>query len=162
MKFPVPKIVHANKRLLVGLSQKMSLVNNTTAQLWQQFGPQVKTIQNRHGTDKISLQVYSHTYFESFSPENEFVKWALVEVYGFDEVPENLESFQLEAGNFAVFQYKGSSSDTRIFEYIYGTWLPSSGYELADRPHFEVIGSNYKNNEPTSEEEIWIPIQSVK
>ena len=26
-------------------------------------------------------------------------------------------------------------------------------------PHFEILGAQYKNNEPDSEEEIWIPIQ---
>ena len=48
---------------------------------------------------------------------------------------------------------------TSIFQYIFGTWLPNSTYLLADRPHFEVLGEGYKNNDPTSEEEIWIPIQ---
>ncbi|WP_339791455.1 GyrI-like domain-containing protein [uncultured Imperialibacter sp.] len=46
-----------------------------------------------------------------------------------------------------------------MFEYIFGTWLPASAYDLDDRPHFEVLGDNYKNNDPTSEEEIWIPIR---
>jgi predicted transcriptional regulator YdeE len=29
-----------------------------------------------------------------------------------------------------------------------------------DRPHFEVLGKNYKNNDPVSEEEIWIPVRA--
>jgi hypothetical protein len=28
---------------------------------------------------------------------------------------------------------------------------------LDDRPHFEVLGSKYRNNDPESEEETWIP-----
>lgn len=39
------------------------------------------------------------------------------------------------------------------------TWLPASDYNLDNRPHFEVLGEKYKNNDPTSEEEIWIPIK---
>jgi AraC family transcriptional regulator len=65
----------------------------------------------------------------------------------------------LPSGLYAVFDYKGSSNDQSIFLYIFGSWLPNSGYNLDDRPHFEVLGNKYKNNDPTSEEEIWIPIK---
>ena len=61
-----------------------------------------------------------------------------------------------------IFDYKGSSTDTSIFQYIFRTWLPSSSYQLDDRPHFEVLGAKYKNNDPESEEEIWIPIKPKK
>jgi AraC family transcriptional regulator len=37
--------------------------------------------------------------------------------------------------------------------------LPASEYVVDNRPHFEILGAQYKNNEPDSEEEIWIPIQ---
>jgi AraC family transcriptional regulator len=40
-----------------------------------------------------------------------------------------------------------------------GTWLPGSDFVLDTRPHFEVLGDQYKNNDTTSEEEIWIPIK---
>jgi AraC family transcriptional regulator len=59
------------------------------------------------------------------------------------------------------FYYKGSSTDTRIFQHIFETWLPQSGYELDNRPHFEVLGEKYRNNDPESEEDIYIPIKVV-
>jgi predicted transcriptional regulator YdeE len=31
--------------------------------------------------------------------------------------------------------------------------------KIDNRPHFEVLGDKYKNNDPSSEEEIWIPIR---
>jgi len=65
----------------------------------------------------------------------------------------------LPGGLYAVFDYKGSSNDPGIFQYIFGTWLPGSEYDIDDRPHFEVLGENYKTNDPNSEEEIWIPIR---
>jgi AraC family transcriptional regulator len=70
-----------------------------------------------------------------------------------------LEVFVLTGGLYAVFDYKGSNKDNTIFRYIYGEWLPNSEYILANRPHFEVLGDKYKNNDPFSEEEIWIPIK---
>ena len=71
----------------------------------------------------------------------------------------HMQTLILEEGTYAVFDYKGSGNDNRIFEYIFGTWLPQSEYELDKRPHFEVLGEKYKNNDPDSEEEIWIPIK---
>ena len=32
-------------------------------------------------------------------------------------------------------------------------------YILDNRPHFEVLGGKYKNNDSNSEEEIWIPVK---
>jgi AraC family transcriptional regulator len=32
---------------------------------------------------------------------------------------------------------------------------------LDQRPHVEVMGEKYKNNDPDSEEEIWIPIKPI-
>lgn len=62
-------------------------------------------------------------------------------------------------GLYAVFDYKGSSEVHKFIQYIYTSWLPNSEYKLDHRPHFEVLGEKYKNNDPNSEEEIWIPIQ---
>lgn len=32
-------------------------------------------------------------------------------------------------------------------------------YEIDFRPHFEILGEKYKNNDPGSEEEVWIPVR---
>ena len=136
----------------------MSLTANTTGQLWQRFGPKIKKIKNRVSEDKLSLQIYGPDYYQHFDPANSFVKWAAVEVGTFEELPPGLDTFLLPAGRYAVFNYKGSSSDASIFEYIFRQWLPSSGYRIDDRPHFEVLGKNYRNIDPDSEEEIWVPI----
>jgi len=71
-----------------------------------------------------------------------------------------METFVLPGGLYAVFDYKGLSTDNSIFQYIFENWLPNSDYILDNRAHFEVLGDKYKNNDPTSEEEIWIPIKA--
>lgn len=108
-------------------------------------------------TDLISLQIYPPGF--DFSPNTQFEKWAAIEVSDFEHVPDGMESLLLPEGLYAVFHYKGSSMDTRIFQYIFGEWLPKSGYQLNNRPHFEVLGEKYKNASPDSEEEIWIPVK---
>jgi len=118
-----------------------------------------KEITNNRTNDLISMQVYKPTYFSDFNPTNEFEKWATIEVTDFDRIPDNMKTFILTAGLYAVFHYKGSSMDNSIFQYIFGTWIPNSNYLLDDRPHFEVLGEKYKNADPNSEEELWIPIR---
>ena len=88
-----------------------------------------------------------------------FEKWAAIEVSNFDNVPDEMETYTLESGLYAVFNYKGLNTDNRIFIYIFGTWLPNSDYLIDGRPHFEVLGDKYRNGDSSSEEEIWIPIK---
>lgn len=157
--FKHPRIEVLSPKILVGVSKTMSLANNLTGQLWGQFGPRIKVIPNRIGDDKISMQLYPPNYYAQFSPTTEFIKWATVEVSSFDDVPEGLQTFDLPGGLYAVFDYKGSSADPTIFQYIFTEWFPKSGYVIDDRPHFEVLGPKYKNNDPNSEEEIWVPVR---
>lgn len=155
-----PRIETLNEKKLVGKRLTMSLANNRTVELWQKFMPKRREISNNITNDLISMQVYKPTHFADFKPTNEFEKWATVEVTNFENLPTEMETFSLAGGLYAVFDYKGSSNDPSIFQYIFGTWLPSSEYLLDDRPHFEVLGDKYKNNDPNSEEEIWIPIKT--
>ena len=155
-----PEIKTIAEKRLVGKQLTMSLADNQTFRLWHSFMPGRGAIKNRLSTDLISMQVYPSSFDFTFSnPAEEFQKWAAVEVADFEAVPEALETFTLVSGLYAVFHYKGLSTDSSIFRYIFGTWLPASDYLLADRPHFEILGSKYRNNDPESEEEIWIPIK---
>lgn len=154
-----PKIQKLSNKKLIGKRLTMSLANNRTGELWHNFMIRRREISNNTTNDLISMQIYKATHFSDFKPTNEFEKWAAVEVTNFENVPDEMETFSLVGGLYAVFDYKGSSNDTSIFQYIFGTWLPSSEYLLDDRPHFEVLGDKYKNNDPNSEEEIWIPIK---
>ena len=95
--------------------------------------------------------------WRSFAPRRNEIANSLTTA--FDNVPSEMETFVLPAGLYAVFHYKGLSTDNSIFQYIFGTWLPGSDYVLDDRPHFEILGDKYKNNDPASEEDIWIPIK---
>lgn len=154
-----PRIENLTEKSLVGIRLAMSLVDNKTGELWRNFMSRRKEITNSRTNDLISMQVYKPTHFSDFNPTNEFEKWATIEVTDFDSVPNDMITFILTAGLYAVFDYKGSSMDNSIFQYIFGTWIPNSNYLLDDRPHFEVLGEKYKNADSNSEEEIWIPIR---
>lgn len=155
-----PRIVVLTEKKLVGKKLQMSFANYKVGELWQSFMAKRKEITNNLTNDLISLAVYLPTHFSDFKPTNEFERWATIEVTDFDNVPNEFDTFVLSSGLYAVFDYKGLSSDNSIFKFILETWLPSSDYILDNRPHFEVLGDKYKNNDPSSEEEIWIPIKT--
>lgn len=154
-----PRITSITPKKLIGKHLTMSFSRFNVSELWQCFMPLRKHITNAISSDLISMTIYSQIHFENFSPNNTFEKWAAVEVSDFTNAHEDLAQFTIPGGQYAVFDYKGLSSDNSIFQYIFGEWIPASGYQLDDRPHFEILGEKYKNNDPNSEEEIWIPIK---
>ncbi|WP_339889104.1 GyrI-like domain-containing protein [uncultured Flavobacterium sp.] len=149
------------QKKFIGFSTKTSLANDQTANVWRQLMPRLKEVKNLISSDLISLQVYDYDYFDNFLPTTVFTKYALIEVKNYDLIPANFEKFDLPAGNYAVFLHKGTSAEfPKTAQYIYAEWLPKSHYKLDDRPHFEVLGDNYKGHEnPENEEEVWIPIK---
>lgn len=153
---PIIKTLKPKK--LVGFKTEMSLVDNKTHQLWATFMPRRKEISNHVDDHLFSLQVYGENHFEKFNLHNIFQKYALAEVSDYLSIPEGMLSYDLEGGMYAVFHHKGLP-DPNVFQYIYGKWIPNSQYMLDNRPHFELLGPKYRNNDPTSEEDIWIPIK---
>jgi AraC family transcriptional regulator len=151
------RIEELNSIILVGISRKMSYANDTTANLWGTFMPRRKEIKNSISDRFYSLQIYPSDFFKSFDIHKEFTKWAGVQVPQAVEIPEGLELLTIPAGKYAVFTHVGP--DTSIFQQIYGVWIPNSEYTLDDRPHFELLGEEYKKGDPNSKEEIWIPIK---
>lgn len=154
-----PRIETIDEKKLVGLRLTMSFADYNVGKLWQAFMPRRKEIKNNLTSDLISMVIYKPNHFADFKPTNEFERWAAVEVADFDNVPPEIETFVLPGGKYAVFLHKGDTKEfTKNFQYILSTWLPQSDYALDNRPHFEVLGDKYRNNDPNSEEEIWIPI----
>lgn len=156
-----PRFELLKESKLIGKRLPMSLTKNKTGELWRSFMPRRNEIQNKTGSDLFSLQIYSEDYFSGdFNPDSVFVKWAAAEVSGFDFIPDGMESMTIPEGLYAVFLHRGPASDgPKIFGFIFWEWLPGSDYELENRPHFELLGEKYKNDDPASEEEIWIPVR---
>jgi AraC family transcriptional regulator len=155
-----PGIVTLAPKKLIGKRMTMSLAGNKTAELWRSFMMQWQEIKNGIGTARYSIQILPENYFSNFNPSTAFEKWAAIEVENFDSVPEGMETFTLPGGLYAVFNHKGGpAKGAEAFRYIFGEWLPNSGYQSDNRPQFEVLGEKYKGDDPDSEEEIWIPIK---
>lgn len=157
MKFRIENLL---EKKLIGKCIKMSLSDNKTFLLWNSFMKQRSEIKDAIETQLYSVQIYELDYFKEFDPAKTFVKWACVEVNSDKNIPDGMEAYTLKGGKYAVFNYIGNPSEgSKVFQYIFQDWLPSSGYELDARAHFEVLGEKYKNDSEDSEEEIWVPIK---
>ncbi|MBS1585705.1 MAG: GyrI-like domain-containing protein [Bacteroidetes bacterium] len=155
-----PRIETLKEKQLAGNKLRMSFVNNRTGELWRGFMPLRNSFMNVVGNDLYSVEVYGAGFFLNFDPDKEFEKWAAVEVSDTQKLPPGIELLTVPEGLYAAFFYKGRANEGEvIYRYIHNQWLPASDYELDNRPHFALMGAKYKNDDPESEEEIWIPIR---
>lgn len=156
-----PRIEQLSGLHLIGQKVEMNMVHNRTKELWQGFMPRRAEIKESLRTALYSVEIYKDTtYFENFNPATLFEKWAAVSVSAGAIAPEAMEVLKIPEGLYAVFHYKGLSQDAaKMYQYIYGQWMPNADYTTDDRPHFAIMGAKYKNNDPDSEEELWVPIK---
>ncbi|MEC4005734.1 GyrI-like domain-containing protein [Flavobacterium sp. SUN052] len=153
---PAIKIV-PNKKL-IGQKLSFSYSDYRAFELWSNFMPRRKEIQNTISSDLFNIQINPENF--DFNPNTLFVKWAAVAVSNFEVIPDEMEKIEIPEGLYAVFHYKGDQNNAaNFFRKIYTEWLPNSNYELDNRPQFEILGEKYKTNHPDSEEEIYIPIK---
>ncbi|MCZ8198586.1 MAG: GyrI-like domain-containing protein [Flavobacterium sp.] len=142
----------------IGKNLSFTYADYRAFKLWSSFMPQRKDIQNIIGSELYNIQINPENF--DFQPNTTFTKWAAVDVSSFDFIPDGMETFEINEGLYAVFNYKGDQSNAAsFFNFIYTEWLPSSEYKLDNRPQFEILEEKYKNNDPNSEEEIWIPVK---
>ena len=155
-----PSIETMPEKKFIGKRIRMSFSDNKTRELWHTFMPRRREIKNYIGLELYSIEVYEPLYFNNFNPGREFEKWAAIEVTDFANVPADMETLTTQQGPYAVFPHKGAASmGPETYQYIFGTWLPHSDYILDNRPHFAIMVGKYKNEDPDSEEEVWIPIK---
>lgn len=154
-----PHIEKIDGMKLVGKRVSMSFADYRVEKLWKNFMPGRHQIGNRLYDNLVSLTVYPPEFFSNFQRHTRFEKWAGAEVSEFVGIPDGMETLEAPGGPYAVFPYRGMSGDPAPFRYIQDIWLPASGYVLDNRPHFEILGKNFRIGDPTSEEQIWIPVR---
>ena len=146
---------------LIGSCVRMSFLNDRTGELWRKFRPLASSIIGRVGGEMYSVKVYdSSNSFSTFDPAAKFDKWAAVAVDTDAEVSEGFEELIISAGKYAEFVHTGpASAAPKTFGYIFGEWLPTSGFELDLRPHFEVLPEAYDPFAVDATERVLIPIR---
>lgn len=155
-----PDILQSSEILLVGMSKQLQLSDENTVELWKLFVPRRNEIQNRTDENLYSVHIYDEDFKpEGITPQTMVTRYASARVNMFNEIPDGMESLTIPSGLWAVFTFKGTPQQfPETWMQFMFEWLPSSPYQLDARPHFEVLGKNYKHNDHDSEEEVWIPI----
>jgi len=91
--------------------------------------------------------------------EDELIYLASVHVPPRTTVPPGMKSWRIPACTHALFQHRGPITGIdQTMKYIYGTWLPRSGYELAEGPSLERYDDRFGDGGKESEIDILIPI----
>ena len=117
-------------------------------------------VKNRANADHISMQIYNSNIQNRFAPTTEFEKWAVVEVSKIGDIPDGMETYRLNGGEYAVFIHNGPAMTfPKTMQYIFESWFPKSNYEFDDREYFEVLAEGYNPMDPEASEEVWIPIK---
>lgn len=159
-----PEIVRKKELKLVGKRVLSDGKDRKIMRLWREFLEESREIPLRvNSTDFIGHFRYVEVEEkESLNGWRKMLEYmAAVEVKDFSEVPPGMVTKVIPEQLYARFRHKGSLH--RISEryiYIFGTWLPFSGYIRSGGPDFEYYGENF--NSPDNEEaemDIYIAIE---
>lgn len=154
-----PKFIEFEEFSVIGM---MANFNDDTKKgipdLWREFGPRMHEVSNR-----IEGTTYG-VCFPTALDEESFDYMASVAVENFNKVPDGMVARTVPAHKFAVFTHK-TGDDTmhndlqKSMQYIWGTWLPNSGYEHAKVPDFELYDSRMDPTTDTGEFDLYLPIK---
>jgi predicted transcriptional regulator YdeE/DNA-binding transcriptional MerR regulator len=154
-----PKIITKPGFTLVGLRYFGKNENMEISHHWERFNQRMRELgglPNETGDAAIGLCI---------TPEDEPIDGAFEYVAGLpvtkaEDVPEDFVVRHVPEHTYAVFAHKGDlPSLPKTYEYIYETWLPQSGYRLADKIDFEYYDADFKDFAPESIFYIYVPIE---
>lgn len=126
--------------------------------LWDAFAPRMGEIIQR--IDGVTYGVC----FPAETQEGEFEYMAAIAVENFDEIPEGMVGRTVPAHKYAVFTHK-TGDDTlhndlqKSVQYIWGVWLPKSGFEHAKVPDFEYYDHRMDPFTGKGEFDLYLPIK---
>ena len=154
-----PEILQMTEEIkIAGLRDITSISQNRIPQLWDQF------LRFHGDLYELTETAYSicETRQTAYAEDGDVTFSVMVgsPVPDFSNLPETLAQSTLRPGKYAVFTHRGSLEKLlQTYQYIYGTWLPSSGQRLDDRDDFEVYERKVlAMQDPENEVKLYIPV----
>jgi len=153
-----PKIFTKPNFTIVGLRYFGKNENQEISELWGKFNSRAAAIGGiDNGTDEAAIGLCITP--EEGSEDGSFEYTAGVIVSEVGDVPEGFIVRHVPEFTYAVFAHRGDLSGLKeTYAYIYESWLPQSGYELAAMLDFEYYNEDFKNFAPDSVFYIYVPI----
>jgi len=157
-----PKIIELPEFKVIGIKRKATLktAHELIKKQWQEFNPRMGEIKNRiKPTEAYGICEYCD--LENFDEETPYYELVSVAVSNLDNPPQGMTGKIIPKSRYAVFTHKGPTKNLRAtYDYIYKTWLPSSGEELLPHDDFELYDRRFRGvNNPESEIDIYLPIK---
>ena len=150
-----PEIVEQAAMKIVGIATQYDDGDLSLPKLWSAFRPYRDNIPNRVGSDFFGI----YECYEEDDNNTRFVYICSAQVANFDEVPEGLITRELEAQTYARFTHTGPIARLEdTLRYIWGSWLPKSNYEYADKPDFELLPAGFNDQDPDNKIYLNIPV----
>jgi len=167
-----PRIVERGSFLVVGLEleTEQGACRNDVPVFWKELssGTPLRKLKNLKDPSEVFGICYGSCngrcsdqpqVHEDEDQESTFPYLVCSEVASDEDLPEGFVARTIEGGRFAVFTICGGFSEIQgAIGDVFKSWLPSTDYELANRPPLERYDERWTGG-TDGEMEIWIPIK---
>lgn len=162
----VPQIVSYDARFFVGETMDMkshldkdSDYITVAPELWEKFLSRRSELEHR-----MRGQCYGFALSSDGDVMEESIKYmAAFEVKDLSQIPPGMETLEVPAQTYALFEKKGNEEHSRtLIDYIYGIWLPNSSYERAEGHDYEIFGNQYKPGSHDSLSTYCLPVRPLR
>jgi AraC family transcriptional regulator len=150
-----PRFETGKAMLVAGVGDRFSYEGSAAIpSLWARFHQYVEGLPGRIG--KVAYGVCTNA-----DDAGNFDYIAGIEVADFSDLPRDFSRIRIPEQRYAVFAHAGHvSTIRRTISSIWNSWLPSSGYKVADAPTFERYDQTFDPATGNGGFEIWVPIES--
>jgi AraC family transcriptional regulator len=134
---------------------------NNSHQAWREFYQQVGPACKRDWTSSPCFGIALNTKDQLISSSMSYL--ACKAASELKELPKGSSEFHLPANHYAVFAITASISQIQKFvDYIYGIWLPNSGYERSNGYDFEAFDFSQQTKSGMITYKYHLPIASLR
>lgn len=149
-----PKVVQTEAVTVLGLRYRGRNQQNEVFQLWQALHQRMGEI-GHLVDDRVAYGISDN--MDQATGEFDYVAGYPVTREG--EAPEGMVLWEVPGGTYAVFTCTLPTIG-QVFDYAYKTWIPQSDYGCAGGADVERYDERFDPAEPSSEFELYIPIQA--
>jgi AraC family transcriptional regulator len=161
-----PEVVECPERFLIGTSIEFDshFILGSSCHLkivphWADFKARIHEIPYRSNQERIGAVVSTELDLRN----EQLTYFSGVEVDQVENVPEKMLTLKLQKGLYARFESSTlSEKNGHLMDYIYGIWLPSSGYQRAPGYDYEIFDHRYVVTDPKSVSNFFVPIEKCK
>jgi AraC family transcriptional regulator len=148
-----PRIVTHPSFLVAGLAERYGCDESAgVPSQWQRFVPSLGSVPGQ-----VGRAAYGVNY--NGDDDGNFDYLCGVEVSSFAGLARSWGRLRIPEQRYAVFAHRDHvSTIRRTHNTIWTKWLPQSGYEVADAPHFERYGDDFDGQTGTGGIEVWLPL----